>query len=244
MKLIGYVRVSTDKQGRSGLGLEAQMSAIDAYAKGNAGEVVKVYREIETGTNEARPQLAQAIAHAKRIRGRLVIAKLDRLARDAHLVTGLTKSRVDFVCCDNPHANKLTLHILAAVAEDEADKISERTKAALAAAKARGTKLGSARPGHWEGREDKRLAGASKARQKARANRLAASAPIYEAAAAVVRPMVDEGATLQEMADELNGKGLTTPRGAAWGPVQVSRLIKAGLCAAALASGAVLAANR
>src|SRR5688572_31106229 len=185
MKLIGYTRVSTQKQGASGLGLEGQLSAIHAYAASASGDVVHVYREVESGRRDDRPQLAKAIAHAKRIRGRLVIAKLDRLARDVHFISGLTKARVDFVACDNPVANKLTVHILAAVAEDEAERISQRTKAALAAAKARGVRLGSARPNHWKGMEDRRHVGAAKGAIVAKAKRDADALPIYLPAAKV-----------------------------------------------------------
>jgi DNA invertase Pin-like site-specific DNA recombinase len=122
-------------------------------------EIMAEYREVEAGKRKERPELANAVAHCRRAKATLVVAKLDRLARNVGFTSALMESKVDFVCCDNPHANKLTIHILAAVAEHEAEAISERTKAALAAAKARGVKLGSARPGHWDGREDRRLAG-------------------------------------------------------------------------------------
>ena len=143
-KLVAYFRVSTRKQGESGLGLEAQQSCVADFARYGQHEIIAVYQEIETGKRSDRPELAKAISHAKRAKATLVIAKLDRLARNVHFLSGLMESRVDFVCCDNPNANRLTLHILAAVAEDEARRISERTKAALAAYKARGGS--SARP--------------------------------------------------------------------------------------------------
>jgi DNA invertase Pin-like site-specific DNA recombinase len=243
MKLIGYIRVSTQKQGLSGLGLEAQLSAIHAYAKADGGEIIHLYREVETGTDAGRPEIGKAIAHAKRIRGRLVIAKLDRLARDVHFISGLTKSGVDFVACDNPVANKLTIHILAAVAEDEAERISQRTKAALAAAKARGTLLGSARPGHWKGREDRREAGAVKGAAVSKAKRDAEAEPIYREAARLIAPMQEVGASLREMAERLNTKGLTTVRGLPWNAVQVSRLLRSGMVAGLLlvTSGSVTA---
>ncbi len=138
-----YYRVSTRKQGESGLGLEAQQSYVINYARTGSHEIIVSYQEIETGKRSDRPELAKAIAHAKRAKATPVIAKLDRLARNVHFLSGLMESRVDFVCCDNPHANRLTLHILAAVAEDEACRISERTVAALAAYKARGATLGT-----------------------------------------------------------------------------------------------------
>ena len=117
------------------MGLEAQDAAIKAYAASVGGEVAGHYTEVESGKRADRPELAKAVAHAKRAKARLVIAKLDRLARNVAFVSALMESGVDFVACDNPHANRLTIHILAAVAEDEARRISERTKAALAAAK-------------------------------------------------------------------------------------------------------------
>ena len=142
-RLIPYYRVSTRKQGESGLGLEAQQSCVADFARYGQHEIIATYQEIETGKRADRPELTKAIAHSKRAKATLVIAKLDRLARNVHFLSGLMESRVDFVCCDNPHANRLTLHILAAVAEDEARRISERTKAALAAYKARGGRLGT-----------------------------------------------------------------------------------------------------
>ena len=151
--VIGYVRVSTKGQGASGLGLEAQESAINAYAAQSDAKALRLYVEIESGRKSDRPQLAAALAHAKRSKATLIVAKLDRLSRNVAFLSALMESGVEFVAVDQPHANRLTIHILAAVAEDEARRISERTKTALAAAKARGTKLGSARPGHWKGRE-------------------------------------------------------------------------------------------
>jgi DNA invertase Pin-like site-specific DNA recombinase len=141
-KLIAYYCVSSRKQGESGLGLEAQQACVANYASYGQHTIIAAYQEIETGKRADRPELAKAITHAKRAKATLVIAKLDRLARNVHFLSGLMESRIEFVCCDNPHANRLTLHILAAVAEDEARRISERTKAALAAYKARGGKLG------------------------------------------------------------------------------------------------------
>src|SRR5262249_48527688 len=166
-KIIAYFRVSTKRQGASGLGLEGQQAALEAYARQTGGRIVAEYVEVESGKIADRPELARAIAHARRNKAVLVVAKLDRLARNVAFTSSLMRAGVDFICCDNPNANKLTIHILAAVAEDEAERISARTKAALAAAKKRGIKLGSARPGHWNGREDRRLAGARKGSKSA-----------------------------------------------------------------------------
>jgi DNA invertase Pin-like site-specific DNA recombinase len=223
--LIAYFRVSTRKQGQSGLGLEAQQEAVQAYAEATGGRVVASYTEVESGKLSGRPQLAAAVAHARRSKARLVIAKLDRLARNVAFTSALMDSGCEFVACDNPHANRLTLHILAAVAEDEARRISERTKAALAAAKKRGVALGSARPGHWTGREEARLRGARKgsaASARVRAERAA------EAVADLMprmRQLRDQGASLRKIAAELNAQGQSTSRGCEWTAMAVKRAL-------------------
>ena len=140
-KFVAYYRVSTQEQGKSGLGLEAQRKAVVDYLDGGKWELVAEFTEVESGKRDDRPELAKAIAWCKRAKARLVIAKLDRLSRDVAFIATLMKG-VDFLAVDNPHANKFTVHILAAVAEFERDAISKRTREALAAAKARGVKLG------------------------------------------------------------------------------------------------------
>jgi DNA invertase Pin-like site-specific DNA recombinase len=142
-RFVAYYRVSTDKQGRSGLGLEAQRAAVEAHVVDARGRVAAEFIEVESGRKRDRPQLAAALAAARAHRAILVIAKLDRLARNVHFVSGLMESGVEFVAADMPTVNRLTVHILAAVAEEEARMISARTKAALAAAKARGVPLGN-----------------------------------------------------------------------------------------------------
>lgn len=216
--LIPYYRVSTRKQERSGLGLEGQQAAVAHYAGSQGAHVLAEYTEVESGKRADRPQLAKAIAHAKRSRATLVVAKLDRLARNVAFTSALMESGVDFVACDNPHANRLTIHILAAVAEDEARRISERTKAALQAAKRRGVKLGAARP------ECRNLT--DKARRKGN-----------KASAAVVRQQADEAYvdlrdffaalrpafSYQQIADILNMRGERTRYGKPWTDVAVLR---------------------
>jgi DNA invertase Pin-like site-specific DNA recombinase len=221
-KLVAYYRVSTKGQGESGLGLEGQTAAVEAYARGQGAEIVRTHVEVETGKWADRPELIKALAHAKRTRATLVIAKLDRLARNVAFTANLMDSGVDFVACDNPHANRLTIHILAAVAENEAKMISERTKAALTAYKARGGVLGAARPDGRRLTTDDGVRGREKAREVRRANARAAVADL----APMMVELRAEGLSLRAIADRLNAEGHTTRRGAAWNPVQVARVLE------------------
>lgn len=225
-KIVAYYRVSTKKQGKSGLGLEGQQAAVADYVRQEAGNLISEYLEVETGKSKDRPELLKAIAHAKRSKAKLVVAKLDRLARNVAFTSALMESNIDFVACDNPHANKFTIHILAAVAEHEAEQISQRTKAALAAAKERGAKLGSSRPGHWEGKEDQRQAGLKKARTAAAKAHSEAFNDEYADLFTDVKELNEAGKTLQAIADELNKKGHTTRTGKPWNRMQVSRVLK------------------
>jgi len=212
-----YLRVSTAKQGRSGLGQEAQEEAVRRFL----GSVTPLatYTEVESGKNDDRPQLAAALDHCRRSGARLLIAKLDRLARDVAFVAALMKSDVKFTACDMPDADAFRLHIEAAIAEEERRKISERTKAALAAAKARGVKLGGVRAGqHRLTTEDKAR---SAERQTARADAYASSIALQLA------ELRSEGArSLAQLAEGLNSRGIGTPRGKAWTPMQVLRMTK------------------
>ena len=224
-KLIAYYRVSTKQQGASGLGLEAQRKAVADYAGRSGGRIEMAYTEVESGKRADRPELAKAIAHARRGKATLVIAKLDRLARNVAFVSALMESGADFVAVDNATANRLTIHILAAVAEDEARRISERTTVALAAAKARGTLLGSARPNHWADREHARQAGAKAGN--------AASAKVRQASAvAAVADLLPDmqarraaGESLAVIADALNAADQRTARGSNWTAMQVKRAL-------------------
>lgn len=224
-KLIGYIRVSTQKQGDSGLGLEGQLSAIQQHARTCGGVALKMYREVESGKRSDRPELDKAIQHARQEKATLVIAKLDRLARNVHFVSGLMEANVDFVACDNPNANRLTVHILAAVAEEEARQISNRTKAALTAAKARGTLLGSARPGHWEGREDARLAGAKAGNAASVKARLKQSAAVVSDILPDMKERYREGQGYRKIARFLNNAGHPTVKGCKWTAMQVKRVL-------------------
>src|ERR1700686_1843916 len=139
---VAYYGGSTERQGRSGLGLDAQREAVVRHVTGHNGELIADFCEIESGKRSDRPQLAAAIGAAKKAKATLIIAKLDRLARNVHFISGLMESGVDFVAADNPHANKLMVHLLAAFAEHEREQISQRNKFALAAAEVRGIRLG------------------------------------------------------------------------------------------------------
>jgi len=225
-EIIAYYRVSTKQQGDSGLGLDAQKAAVEAYARNAGARILASYREVESGKLAERPELVRALAHARRSKATLVVAKLDRLARNVAFLSALMRSGVDFVCGDNPHANKLTIHILAAVAEDEAERISARTKAALAAAKARGTLLGSARPDHWKGREEARLAGLARGRAVSAKVAAKAASEAYADLAPAMKQWRAEGLTLESIAGRLNAEGHTTRRGRPWNPTQVLRVLQ------------------
>jgi DNA invertase Pin-like site-specific DNA recombinase len=213
---VAYYRVSTAKQGASGLGLEAQQEAVRNYLNGGSWKLVAEVTEVESGKQSDRPKLAEAMRLCRLHGATLIIAKLDRLSRDAHFLLGLQKAGVEFIAVDNPHANRLTIHILAAVAEDEAKRISDRTKAALAAAKARGVKLGGNRG--VELTEAAREAGraAQTAKAKARASDLAP----------MIAELQAQGVTsLGAIAKALNDRGIPTTRGGEWSAVQVSRVL-------------------
>jgi DNA invertase Pin-like site-specific DNA recombinase len=224
-EIIGYLRVSTKKQGDSGLGLERQRAAVEGYAGQTGTRVAAWYTEVETGKRSDRPDLARALSHAKRSKATLCVAKLDRLARNVAFTSALMDSGINFIACDNPHANRLTIHILTAVAEAEAKAISDQTKAALAAAKARGTKLGSARPGHWKGHEEARRAGAKIGTIAAAKARARAAAEAYADLWPTLNAWAAEGLSLREIAAKLTAEGHTTRRGKPWNPVQVARVL-------------------
>lgn len=219
--LIAYYRVSTRKQEKSGLGLEGQQAAVSEFALRQCAQVLAQYTEVETGKRADRPELAKAIAQAKRSRATLVVAKLDRLARNVAFTSALMDSGVDFLACDNPHANRLTIHILAAVAEDEARRISERTKAALAAAQRRGVKLGAARPECRNLTEAARRKGARAAGDAVKRQADEAYVDLRDFLTAL-RPTF----SYQQIADLLNGRGERTRRGKPWTDVAVLRACK------------------
>jgi DNA invertase Pin-like site-specific DNA recombinase len=221
MKLVSYIRVSTARQGEKGLGLEAQQADIERYRALVGGTIVAEYREVESGKNDDRPELEKALAHRKRVRGTLVISVQDRLARDSHFITGLMKSKVPFVAANSPNDDVFTIQIKAILAEEEARKISERTKAALAALKARGVKLGSARPGA------RRLTGGANPEASRRAGAISAANAddAYYEIVPIVQQLRAEGLTLRAIADRLTEGGHVTRGGKPWNQVQVMRVL-------------------
>ena len=215
MRFIAYYRVSTVKQGVSGLGLEAQRSAVSGFLTGAGHELIAEFTEIESGRKSNRRQLQAALKACKLRNATLIIAKLDRLARNVAFTANLMESSVDFVAVDNPHANKLTIHLLAAVAEHEREMISQRTKAALLAAKARGVKLGN--PNLQLCRTNTVPARAAKI---AKANERAGD--LKE----VIESLQEQGkASLRSLASGLNELGIPAPLGGDWHPQGVKRLL-------------------
>ena len=215
--LVGYVRVSTSQQGRSGLGLQAQKEALESFAASEGFTLGRVFVEVETGKGadaiERRPQLAAALSEARRQRCSVAVAKLDRLSRDVHFISGLMIHRVPFVVAElGPDVDPFILHLFAALAEKERAMISTRTKAALAAAKARGVKLGNPNIEH--------------ARERA----IAVIKGEAERAAGNVLPIINEvrraGATsLRQIAEALNSRGISTPRGGVWYATSVRNVL-------------------
>lgn len=214
-RFIAYYRVSTQKQGASGLGLEAQREAVSRFLNGGAWELVGEFVEVETGKGAdalaKRPQLKAALSACRKEGATLVIAKLDRLARNVHFVSGLMESKVKFVACDMPEANELTIHIMAAFAEHEAKRISQRTKDALAVAKSRGVVLGRAGADNLRPNVEARQKVADDFADKLR--------PLFYG-------MRVRGLSQRGMVAELNSVGVPTPQGGSWRLSQLQRLIK------------------
>jgi DNA invertase Pin-like site-specific DNA recombinase len=221
-KYIAYYRVSTQKQGASGLGLEAQQEAVQHYLRGAASELIGEFVETETGKGAdalaKRPQLRAALDACRKSGAKLLIAKLDRLARNVHFITGLMeaakgngRNAVKFVACDMPEANDLTIHIMAAFAEHEAKRISERTKDALRAAKARGKRLGVAGCDNLQPNIELRQIGADGFARKMHGQ---------------IEGFKLRGLSQRKMVIELNNLGIQTAKGREWSLVQLRRVIK------------------
>jgi DNA invertase Pin-like site-specific DNA recombinase len=216
-RYVAYYRVSTARQGRSGLGLEAQREAVRLFMGGNTGELAEAFTEIESGKHAERPQLALALDACRLTGAVLVIAKLDRLSRDAHFLLGLEKAGVEFVAADMPNANRLTVRLMAVIAQEEREMISARTKAALAAARARGTKLGGNRGGPKVDPAKGRAARTRSADDYARQ-----VGPIALAALQAT----DSRASYGHVAAVLAARGIRTPRGGQWTRDAVRSLIQ------------------
>lgn len=213
-KFIAYYRVSTQKQGQSGLGLEAQQQAVMSYLNGGQWDLVQEFTEVETGKGadalSKRPQLRAAIEAAKKQKATLIIAKLDRLARNVHFVSGLMESKVRFTACDMPEANELTIHIMAAFAEHEAKRIGQRTKDALAISKARGVVLGAAGAANLKPCLEERQQAANDFAENLRGT---------------IEGMKARGLRQRAMVDELNQVGIKTARGGSWSLIQLQRVM-------------------
>ena len=214
---IGYFRVSRDSQGMDGNGMSSQREIVRRFVEGKNGILEKEFSEVESGkySDTDRPQLAAALDYCKRNKATLVIAKLDRLARNAEFLLRLQNSGVDFVCCDCPNADRFTVGILALVAQRERELISERTKSGLAAAKSKGVKLGTPNP------------------KKAVAAMMMANKSAKSAFAVKMFPLVQEiqsaGVhTLQGIADCLNRRGIPSRSGKTWHPSSVRNIINGG----------------
>jgi DNA invertase Pin-like site-specific DNA recombinase len=212
-RFVAYYRVSTDKQGKSGLGLDAQRTAVLQYLNGGDWSLAGEFTEIESGKRNERPELMKALAVCKRQKAKLVIAKLDRLSRNVAFIATLMDSGVEFIAVDNPHANKLTVHILAAVAQHEREMIAQRTKDALQAAKARGVVLGNPKLGAVRDR--------AVASVKADADRFAKNV------APIIREIQSSGViSNRAIARSLNSRGIATARGGEWTAVQVGAILR------------------
>jgi len=211
-RYIAYYRVSTARQGQSGLGLEAQQTAVRSFVSADA-QIIDEFVEVESGRRNDRPKLLEALAACRRHKAVLIIAKLDRLSRNVAFVSNLMEAGVDFVAVDMPHASRLTVHILAAVAEHEREMISQRTKAALAAAKARGVRLGNPAGNP---------AGLEKARQRASERASERIATVQQ----VIEEIRAAGlSSMRQIATALNSRGVESPRGGIWYPGTVRRVI-------------------
>ena len=231
VRVVAYYRVSTDRQWESGLGLESQRSVVRGYVEERGKKLVGEYEESESGRKVERPKLGLALAHAKRSGAELVVARLDRLGRNVAFLSSLLESGVDFVCCDNPAANRLTIHVLAAVAEYEGLMIGRRTSEALIAAVARGVKLGSAREGYWEKRcgnghgKGVRAQVLEKMRERSLEVRRAKMVAAYMHLVPMLLQWRKQGMSYEWIGLMLAASGHTTRRGGTWSAMQVKRVL-------------------
>lgn len=214
-----YYRVSTRRQGRSGLGIDAQKRTVADFVRSEGGRVVEEFVELESGRRKDRPQLAAALSACRVHQATLVVAKLDRLARNAAFLLSLRDAGVDLCACDLPGMNRMTVGIMAVVAEEEARMIADRTRAALQAAKRRGVILGT--PGNLSSAGRKR---GNRASAASRAN--AARARASDLMPLLIRLRERGASSLRELADGLNTMGIRSARGASWTPTAVRRVLQ------------------
>jgi DNA invertase Pin-like site-specific DNA recombinase len=217
-KAVTYYRVSTSKQGKSGLGLEAQRNAVEQYLAAGGWQLVGEFVEIESGKLNQRPQLEAALAQCELTGGTLIVAKLDRLSRNVAFLATLQDSGTKFVAADMPEANELTIHIMAAVAQAERKAISQRTKEALAAAKARGVSLG----GRRDNTEDLRKGPAASAAKRSQA----AQERAHKVGRQVHALRAQGHTSLRQLASALTARGITAPRGGTWSAAQVRSVLQ------------------
>ncbi len=228
-KFVAYYRVSTAKQGASGLGLDAQRQAVRDYLNGGAWELIGEFEEVESGKRSDRPELARAMERCRLTGAKLLIAKLDRLSRNVHFLSGLMEQGVDFVACDMPTANRLTVHIMAAVAQQEREAISARTKAAMGSIKAK-LDAGEEYVSRRSGRTLTRLGsprGLTVSRPDLGTQALREKADAFAARVLpTIREVQSEGSpSLAVLADRLNAMQVQTARGKAWTPMAVKRVL-------------------
>lgn len=210
MKIVAYYRVSTKKQITS---FEVQRQTIDQFAAAHNGTVIAEYREVESGRKRNRPQLLKALEHAKYSGAKLVVAKLDRLARDVSFMSSLMDAGVNFAIVDFPEATPLLIHLLAAIAEYEAKLIRDRTRDALQQKRRDGVLLGSHRPDHWKDREQRRMAGAAKGNERSAMIRGAKANERLQFFRTKIAELQLDGKSYEAIAHELNVQSFTTPRG-------------------------------
>lgn len=214
---VSYLRVSTQKQGYSGLGLEAQRDIIEKYLCDR--KPIFEFVEVESGRKTDRPKLKEALSRCRTYGAKLIVAKLDRLARNVSFLSALLDSDVEIVFCDFPQANKMVLNILASISQYEAELISTRTKQALAAKKSRGCRLGN--PEHLMDKHKVAIENSNKTNRKK-----AADNPNNKRAVAMLKILVEQGKTLKEMTDTLNKEGFVSSKGYVFRPSQVYTLLK------------------
>lgn len=215
---IAYYRVSTQEQGRSGLGLDAQRSIVLKYIQHNGNRIIQEFTEVESGKRNDRPELIKALNTAKERNATLVIAKLDRLSRNVNFISALMESKINFICCDMPDASPLTIHIFAALAQWERERISQRTKDALQAKKAKDLNWTPGTPANLT--NEAILKAHASTSNKARTDQAVRFAYHF------IKPLKESGMTYQGISNELNTEGYLTRQGKPFHPMQVFNIWK------------------